>query len=95
MFIVLLRFSDQRERASEFMSEHNDWIRTGFEEGVFLLAGRLQPDLGGAIVARRETLSDLKRRVDRDPFVAQGVVSVEILEVTPGRVDERLESLLR
>jgi len=32
--------------------------------------------------------------VDSDPFVAENVVSSEILEITPSRADERLSFLL-
>lgn len=30
MFIVLLRFSDNKSHASAFMEGHNEWIRRGF-----------------------------------------------------------------
>ncbi len=32
------------------MDGHNEWIKRGFDEGVFLMVGSLQPNLGGAIV---------------------------------------------
>jgi uncharacterized protein YciI len=73
---------------------HKEWIRRGFDDGVFLLAGSLQPDLGGGIVAHSTTLPDLQTRVNDDPFVAEDVVSAEILEITPSRADERLEFML-
>lgn len=94
MFIVLLRFSDNKGDAGHFMEGHNEWIRRGFEDGVFLLAGSLQPGLGGGIVAHSTTLSDLQSRVNDDPFVAKGVVSAEILEITPAKTDDRLNFLL-
>jgi uncharacterized protein YciI len=94
MFIILLRFSGNRDQASRLMDGHNDWIRRGFAEGVFLVVGRLQPNLGGMILAHDTTLPELQDRVSADPFVAEGVVSAEILEVTPSRVDERLQFLL-
>jgi hypothetical protein len=65
-----------------------------FEDGIFLMAGRLQPDLGSGIVAHDTTLSDLQSRVNDDPFVAEKVVSAEILEITPSKADERLSFLL-
>ena len=39
MFIVLLRFSDNKGRASQFMEGHKEWIKRGFDDGVFLLVG--------------------------------------------------------
>lgn len=94
MFIVLLKFSGNKGKAGQFMEGHNEWIKRSFDEGVFLLAGSLQPNLGGGIVAHNTTLSDLQRRVNEDPFVAEDVVSAEILEITPAKVDERLTFLL-
>ena len=94
MFIVLLKFSDNKDRAGQFMDGHNAWIKRGFEDGVFLLVGGLQPNLGGGIVAHNTSLSDLQDRVNDDPFVAENIVSAEILEITPARTDERLKFLL-
>lgn len=94
MFIVLLKFSGNKGQASQFMEGHNEWIRRGFDDGVFLLVGSLQPNLGGGIVAHNTTLSDIQSRVNNDPFVAENVVSAEILEITPSKADERLKFLL-
>lgn len=94
MFIVLLKFSGNKGQASQLMEGHNEWIRRGFDDGVFLLVGSLQPNLGGGIVAHNTTLSDLQSRVNNDPFVAENVVSAEILEITPSKADERLKFLL-
>jgi len=94
VFIVLLEFSGNKGQASRFMEGHNEWLRRGFDDGVFLLVGSLQPNLGGGIVAYNTTLSDLQSRVSNDPFVAENVVSAEILEITPSKADERLKFLL-
>ena len=94
MFIVLLKFSDNKGQAGQFMDGHNEWIRRGFDDGVFLLAGSLQPNLGGGIIAHNASLSELQNRVNDDPFVAENVVSAEILEITPAKTDEHLKFLL-
>lgn len=94
MFIVLLKFSDNKVKASEFMKGHNEWIKHGFDDGVFLLVGSLQPSLGGAIVAHNTSLPDLQSRVNSDPFVVEKVVKAEILEISPGKTDARLNFLL-
>jgi uncharacterized protein YciI len=94
MFIVLLRFSSNKELASRLMEGHKEWIKRGFDDGVFLLVGNLQPNSGGGIVAHNTSLPDLQSRVNDDPFVMENVVSAELLEITPSRTDERLEFLL-
>jgi uncharacterized protein YciI len=94
MFIVLLKFSNNKDQASQFMEGHKEWIKRGFDDGVFLLAGSLQPNLGGGIVAHNTSLSDIQSRVNGDPFVAENVVSAEILVIKPSQADERLKFLL-
>jgi uncharacterized protein YciI len=93
MFVVLLKFSSNKGQASQFIEGHKAWIKRGFDDGVFLLVGNLQPNLGGGIVAHNTSLLDLQSRVNDDPFVAENVVSAEILEIAPSRLDERLEFL--
>jgi uncharacterized protein YciI len=93
MFVVLLKFSGDKSRASELMEGHKRWIERGFADGVFSLVGSLQPNAGGAVMAHGLSLPELQARVDEDPFVAESVVSVEILAITPSRVDERLAFL--
>lgn len=93
MFVVTLRFSANRAEAPRLMEAHNAWLKRGFEDGVFLLSGGLQPSAGGAILAHGVARADLEARVAADPFVAEGVVSAEILEIAPMRTDERLAFL--
>ena len=94
MFIIFLKFSDNRALAGEFMDGHNTWLKRGFDDGAFLLAGSLQPGLGGAVVANGMIREEIERRVDEDPFVVENVVSAEIHEITPGMAEERLQFLL-
>ncbi len=94
MFIVLLKFSDNKAQAGQFMEGHNEWIKRGFDDDVFLLVGSLQPGLGGGIMAHNTTLEDLQTRVNEDPFVVEKVVSAEVLEISPAKADERLGFLL-
>jgi uncharacterized protein YciI len=93
MFIVLLEFSSHRGQANQLLEAHKQWLQRGFDDGVFLLAGSIEPRLGGAILAHATSHADLERRVEADPFVAAQVVSARIIEVTPSKADERLQFL--
>lgn len=93
MFIILLEFAANKAKAGQFMEGHNSWLKRGFDDKVFLLAGSLQPNAGGGIVAHNATRDEITARIADDPFVAHGVVNAEIIEITPGRVDERVAFL--
>lgn len=94
MFIVLLRFSKEKGRAPEFMDGHNAWLKRGFESGRFLMAGSLQPQLGGGILVHNSTRAEIEAFVNEDPFVQQDVVTPDILEFSPAKAEERLAFLV-
>lgn len=94
MFVVLLRFSNNRSQASRFLEGHKRWLDRGFDDGVFLLAGSIQPQQGGGLLAHHTTRQELLDRVNEDPFVAEDVVTAEIVEIAPSRMDQQLQSLL-
>lgn len=95
MFVVLLKFSTNKANASQFMDSHNSWLKDGFAKGTFLLAGTIQPKLGGAILAHNATLEQILAIVKEDPFVFEGVVTAEIIEVTPSKAAPQMDFLLQ
>lgn len=94
MFVVLLRFSANKSAAGQYMDGHQQWIKKGLDDSVFLLVGSIQSGLGGAVLAHGISKEDLEERVKADPFVAQDVVRAEIIEIAPGMADDRLKFLL-
>ncbi|WP_269582834.1 YciI family protein [Roseibium sp. Sym1] len=93
MYVVTLTFSEHKARAGELMEGHKAWIQRGFDKGLFLMVGSLQPNRGGAILAHGTDKGTLEAFVAEDPFVIENVVSADILEITPARLDERLDFL--
>jgi uncharacterized protein YciI len=94
MFVVLLKFSANKASASQFMDGHNSWLKNGFAKGTFLLAGTIQPKLGGAILAHNATLEQIQELVKEDPFVSEGIVTAEIVEITPSKAAPQMGFLL-
>lgn len=94
MFLILLKLTGDRDLAAQFMEGHNAWIKAGFDDGVFLLVGSLAPNPGGGILAYNTTRAELEKRVAEDPFVADNIAAPELIEVKPGKADQRLEFLL-
>lgn len=81
MFIVFLKFSNNKAAAPKFMDAHNAWIAQGFADGVFQCVGSIMPASGGVVVAHGESREALEARVNADPFVLYDVVQAEITQV--------------
>ncbi|NEE03581.1 YciI family protein [Phytoactinopolyspora halotolerans] len=93
MYVVLLRFSANKAQAPEHVEDHQEWIRRGVDDGVFLLVGSIRPGQGGAVIATGITPEALRARVAEDPFVVHDVVSAEVIEIEPNLTDPRLSFL--
>lgn len=94
MFVIILRLSARRELADAHFPDHKAWLSQGFEDGVFELAGRLTDDIGGAILARGASRAEIEARIARDPFVLEGVVDAEILELIPSLSSDAMTFLI-
>lgn len=93
MFIIILRFSDNKASAGQYADGHKEWVEKGYADGVFFLTGSLHPEAGGVVIAQDKSLAEIEARVSQDPFVAENVVQAEILEITPLQTDARLDFL--
>jgi len=94
MFIVFLKFSENKSLASDYMEDHKKWIKKGLEDNVFLIVGSLQPNLGGGIIASSSSYSEIESRIKEDPFVEKNIVQYEIYEITPSMANEKFKSFL-
>jgi len=94
MFIIFLRFSDNKHKAKEFMSEHKIWIKQGIDGEVFHLVGSLKPNLGGCILAGNVDRENIEIIVNKDPFVVEDIVTAEIHEIEPSMANDKLQFLM-
>ena len=89
MYSVLLRPVDGARPVPDQVALHKSWLEAGMAEGIFMLWGSLDSG-GGAILARAESRTVLEERIAADPFVQGSIVSAEILQLTPARVEPQL-----
>jgi uncharacterized protein YciI len=94
VFIVLLKMSGNKERAAECMAEHKAWLQQGFDEGIFLASGNLTGQPGGGILVHGLSEAEVLQRLSQDPFVIHGIVTAQVIGITPSKVDPRLAFLL-
>lgn len=68
MFVVLLRFAENKHLASEHTTGHNDWVRKGVDDAVFMLTGSVSGGQGGAILPRPHPRRPGKAALECSPW---------------------------
>lgn len=81
MSLAMLSYVKPLDEVDVHREAHVAWIKKAMDEGVMLLAGRRNPPTGGVLLFRGE--EDAVRAVaETDPFVVNGVATVEIVAFT-------------
>lgn len=92
MFILSLTYVKPAEAADAVMAPHMEWVKHGYDKGLFLASGRKVPRTGGVILAKGER-AEIEAFVAADPFAVHGIADYEITEMALTTVIEGLEKL--
>ena len=72
------------KRAPELIVAHRQFLQQGYDAGRFLLSGPSIPPKGGILIARAETLEELKEFLANEPYCKAKVMRFsKITEFNP------------
>jgi uncharacterized protein YciI len=72
------------ERDPAIIAAHRQFLQRGYDEGRFLLSGPSVPPTGGVLVARAESLEQLKLFLADEPFCKANLMRFsKIIEFDP------------
>jgi uncharacterized protein YciI len=91
--VITLAYTASLDEVDRHMPAHVAWLEKGFDEGVFLLAGRQVPRVGGVILCRGHR-DEVEAVAATDPFVTEGVASVTVTEVATSFAAPAIAELL-
>jgi len=80
MFIISLRYTAPLEALDARMGEHMKFIRTCYEENLFLTSGRQVPRTGGIIIATGKSKEAIEALMREDPFCKHGLAECTVTE---------------
>lgn len=95
MFVLIARYNRPANEVDNLLDEHKAWIDRHQQAGRILMTARQVPLTGGLILAEGESVDEMRRMIDEDPFARSGFADYEILEFQPARVTEGMELRLR
>lgn len=83
LFVCLVHYTQPLEQILENLSEHREYLSSGYEKGLLLVSGPRVPKEGGVIIGRFESRAAAQEFCDNDPFSRKQLASYEILEFEP------------
>lgn len=91
--VVILTYIKPIEEVDSQMSEHVEWLRQGYSDGVFFASGRQIPRKGGVILAKCCDIESLEARLSQDPFQKLGIAKTEIIPFVATMKAQLLETV--
>ena len=80
MFLLELTYTADLSAIDAAMKAHMRWLNAQYAAGHFLVSGRKIPRDGGVILATGSDRAAIEAIAAQDPFVAQGLATVRVVE---------------
>ena len=80
MFVIELTYKVPLARIDARMAAHVKFLNKHYADGRFVVSGRKIPRDGGIIIAAGGTRQDIERIMQEDPFVAEQLADVRVIE---------------
>ena len=91
-FIVEITYAVPLEQIAQVRPEHRDFLQTGFDRGLLLMSGPLNPPTGGIAVARAESQEEIQAFFAQDPYNLNGMTTYGFVEFDPVKRQPFLET---
>ncbi|QQL49646.1 YciI family protein [Mucilaginibacter ginkgonis] len=95
MFIISITYVKPLEEVDKHMDAHWAFLEKYYEADVFLIWGRKVPRVGGIIIGQADSLKIMQKIANEDPFVTEGVATVEVTEFNVSKAKPGIKELLR
>ena len=90
--LILITYIAPLDEVDRHMKPHLAWLERGYDEGLFLMSGRRNPRTGGVIVSRGQK-AEVEALAASDPFVTDGVATIEVIEFNASWAADKVAAL--
>lgn len=94
IYVVVLTYVKPLEEVDSQIPAHVEWLKKGYEDGVFLASGRRIPRNGGVILAKCDSIEALEERLHQDPFQKLNIAKVDIIPFEASMRAQFMENML-
>lgn len=87
-FLVEITYTADLSKIDEVLTDHRAFLQNGYDKGMLLCSGPMNPRTGGILIARAESDIDIKEFLSHDPYNINNLVEYRIVEFNPVKHQE-------
>lgn len=93
-FVIDITYTANLDKIDETLPLHRSFLQTGYDKGWLLLSGPKNPRIGGIIVGRAPSRSDMEAFFEDDPYQIRSQATYRFTEFDPVKRATLLEPWL-
>jgi len=82
-FMIEVTYTAPIEKIDEHQPMHRSFLQTGYDINLLLMSGPQNPRTGGMVIARSNSLEDLKAFFSNDPYQKLRLAEYRFVEFSP------------
>lgn len=82
-FLIEITYLAPIEAIDAALTDHRAFLQVGYDEGLLLCSGPLEPRTGGILIARAENKAAIEAFLRNDPFKLRNMAGYRIAEFNP------------
>lgn len=94
MFVILVRYIKEIQEVDTHLVAHRDYLESGYQKGYLMASGPQNPRTGGVLLSQLKDRDVLDTFLAQDPFYKHGIGEYQVIEFTPVKYHEDLNSFI-
>lgn len=96
MYIAILTYKKPLSEVDKYLAAHREYLARHYAAGDFIASGPQTPRIGGVIMMKAESRTDVDVIISQDPFYINDIADYQLVEFTPTMFkNEELEQIIK
>lgn len=96
MYIAILTYKKPLSEVDKYLAAHREYLARHYAAGDFIASGPQTPRIGGVIMMKAESRTDVDVIISQDPFYINNIADYQLVEFTPTMFkNEELEQIIK
>ncbi|MGD9595368.1 YciI family protein [Wolinella succinogenes] len=94
LFVITVTYTKPLDIIDAILPEHRAFLQKGYEAGILLASGPMNPRVGGIILGIFKDTKEAMEFTAKDPYAKNNAASYQVVEFTPVKHAEFLKEFL-
>ncbi len=82
-YLILITYKVELPIIDSLLAQHREFLQTGYDKSLLLMSGPENPRTGGVVIAKANSLEEIKSFFANDPYYKNNAAEYDFREFNP------------